>query len=51
MNNFVEIPQLNKKPVLTPEMERRMRLIANLIIDRIHEDKKNGRLKLKPNSK
>ena len=36
----------NKQSVqITPEAEKLMRLIANLIIDRIFEDKKNNALK------
>lgn len=39
-----------KSSQITPEIERRMRLIANLIIDRIFEDKKNNALKFRPSS-
>lgn len=28
-----------------PELDRRMRILANLIIDRVLEDKKNGKLR------
>ncbi len=41
---------VNKSQQITPEMERRMRLLANLIIDRIFEDKKNEVMKFKPDS-
>lgn len=40
----------SKSSEITPEMEKRMRLIANLIIDRIYEDKKNNALKFRSNS-
>lgn len=40
----------SKSSQITPEMERRMRLFANLIIDRIFEDKKNNALKFRSNS-
>ncbi len=47
----ISAPILNKQPVqITPEMENKMRLIANLIIDRIFEDKKNNTLKFTSNS-
>lgn len=36
---------------ITPEADRLMRLIANHMIDRMLEDKKNGILKFKPNKK
>ena len=39
------------KTPITPEMEQKMRLFANLIIDRIFEDKKNNTLKFQSNSK
>lgn len=35
---------------ITPEMERRMRIIANLIIDKIFEDKLNNTLKFQSNT-
>lgn len=40
-----------KKPSvnITPEMERRMRLLANLVIDRIFEDKQNNTFKFQAN--
>lgn len=39
------------KPIkITPEMENKMRLLANLIIDRVFEDYKNNTLRLKSNS-
>lgn len=45
MKNAVDTSIFSKQSVqITPEMERRMRLMANLIIDRIYEDKKNNRL-------
>ena len=40
----------SKSSEITPEMEKRMRLIANLIIDRIYEDKKNNALKFRSNA-
>lgn len=33
--------------VLTPTLEERLKIIANLIIDRIIEDQQNGNLRLK----
>ncbi|OGC59956.1 hypothetical protein A3A70_02940 [candidate division WWE3 bacterium RIFCSPLOWO2_01_FULL_42_11] len=51
MKNGVNTSFSNKQPVqITPEMEKRMRLMANLIIDRIYEDKKNHTLKFQSNS-
>ncbi len=51
MKNLVDTTISNKQAVqITPEMERRMRLMANLIIDRIYEDKKNKTLKFQLNS-
>lgn len=42
---------LNKQSVqITPGMDKLMRLMANLIIDRIFEDKKNNSLKFTSNS-
>lgn len=41
----------NAKPIkITLEMENKMRLLANLIIDRVFEDYKNNTLRLKSNS-
>lgn len=39
-----------KSNQVTPENERRMRLFANLIIDRIYEDKRNNTLKFQSKS-
>ncbi len=39
-----------KNVQITPEIERRMRLIANLIIDKIFEDKQKKVLKFEANS-
>ncbi len=36
-----------KKPAITPATEERLRIIANLIIDRIIEDQQSGSLKFK----
>lgn len=36
-----------KEPPLTPELEDRINIIADLIVDRILEDKKRGVLKFK----
>lgn len=39
----------DSKPIqITPEIEEKMRMIANLVIDRIFEDKKNKSLKFVP---
>jgi len=37
-----------KKVVITPEVEEKMRLLANLIIDRMLEDKKTRTIKVLP---
>ncbi len=51
MKDLVNATILNKQAIqITPEMENKMRLIANLIIDRIFEDKKNNTLKFTSNS-
>lgn len=51
MKNAADTSFSNEQPVqITPEMEKRMRLIANLIIDRIYEDKKNHALRFQSNS-
>ena len=42
---------MNKQTEITPEAERLMRLIANHMLDRIFEDKKNNALKFRPDSK
>lgn len=39
-----------KNVQITPEIERRMRLIANLIIDRLFEDQQKKALKFEANS-
>lgn len=40
--------ETTKSKQITPEDEKRMRIMANLIIDRIYEDKRNGTLKFQP---
>lgn len=40
-----------QKREITPEEERRMRIIANLLIDKIFEDKSNNSLKFKQSKK
>lgn len=40
----------SKSSEITLETERRMRLLANLVIDRIFTDKKNNALKFRSNS-
>ena len=47
MNNDVN----KTKTKVSPEMEQRMRVLANLIIDRIFEDKKNNTLRFKSKNK
>lgn len=39
-----------KRPLTQEEIEQRMRTIANLIIDRMYEDKKNNRLMFQSSS-
>lgn len=47
MDKQLKNEQVKNKPIqVTLEDERRMRVIANLIIDRIYEDKRNKKLKL-----
>lgn len=43
--------EAKKQPQITPEMEQKMRVLANLIIDRIFEDKRNNALKFQSASK
>jgi hypothetical protein len=38
-------PEEQKKPNLTPSIEERLRIIANIIIDRVIEDQRNGNLR------
>lgn len=49
-NRLLEKPMNNvaKPNQITPEIEEKMRKIANLIIDRVFEDKINNTLKFVP---
>lgn len=40
--------EIIKDPVITPEIERRMRVLANYVIDRMLQDYKRGLLKVPP---
>lgn len=44
---FVASPELNTTPLFQESVEAKMRLLANLIIDKMLEEKRNGTLSSK----